>query len=1072
MKLFDKFDAKMIEDEVRSYLEGIDQARLLRDKFLGIKSSVGYIEGPPTLNAEPHIGHLRGRVIKDLWYRFKTMQGHDVVFRAGWDTQGLPIELQAEKLLGLSGSKSENISKVGIDTIVATCKDLIQKNAKKWIEVDELLGMSFDYDKAYWTYKDEYIEREWQYLKKAWERGLLKEWFRVVAYCPSCQTSLSNAEVNQGYRNVEDPSFYYKFKLSEENAYLLIWTTMPFTLVTDELIGVNPDANYLFVNVNNEVWIVGSERLRPLMEELGINNYVVLKTVLGKELEGKRYIHPLLYLIPGLKKLANEKAIHFVIADKIVDIMTGSGLVHLAPANGEEDFDIATRRGLPIFVPIDDKVVFTEEAGVFGGNFVRDTDDMVVQTTRDVNAFVSYGKILHQYPTCWRSGHKVVWLARREYFYMVDKLENKPLLAASKVEYFFDSPRNRFLEIIKEKVPWCISRERVWGTPIPIWKCSSCAKKEFLFSKLEIVSRASNLPDGPDFELHRPWIDRIEIRCTNCGNIMSREPFVLDTWHNSGASPYASLNDDEFLKLIPAAFLTEGIDQTRGWAYTLLINNIIMHNKAESPYKAFLFQGHLLDENGNKMSKSQGNVIDAKEFLSTNSVDLVRFYFLWKASPIDSFNFSPTELSTRPYQILNTLYNLHIFLHQNSKYDRFDLNNLDIENIKKSKFYGLIEKWINSKLQLLVHNVTKSLETCKFNEGARSIEDFIINSLSQTYVPFTRDDLWEDNSGSLERRSIIYTVLGVALRTVDILLHPFSPFISNYLFLMLFMTRKSILLESWPPVVEEAIDLKIESSVGKVKEIISLSNSARMKAKIKRRWPVSQVVIFLDGDKISQVENFLDLMKIQLNTDRLEIKSIPNILSIYERVSTLLDLGMIKMTMKLKIKRLAPYVKDGLSLLVASFGRADQMAILQSLISHGSYRLKVGNDSFEITKEDIDLTYMAADGYSFAETESRDTAIFIATLRDMDLVTKGFVKDLARNFQQLRKEMGYLPTDLLSYAHVSNLSESEVASLRAFKDELAYLVRAKSVEFYPHTEEENGYKEIEIDGRKLLLSIK
>jgi isoleucyl-tRNA synthetase len=1072
MKLFDKFDAKIIEDEVRSYLEGIDQARLLHDKYSGKKSTIGYIEGPPTLNAEPHVGHLRGRIIKDLWYRFKTMQGHDVIFRAGWDTQGLPIELQAEKTLGLSGSKSENISKVGIDTIVATCKDLIKKNVEKWIEVDKLLGMSFDYDNAYWTYKDEYIEREWKYLKNAWERSVLDEWFRVVAYCPSCQTSLSNAEVNQGYRNIEHPSFYYKVKLIRENAYLLIWTTMPFTLVTDELVGVNPDAKYSFVNVNNEVWIVGSDRLDALMEELGVSNYVVTNTILGKELEGKYYIHPLLSLIPGLEKLANEKLIHYVIADKMVDITTGSGLVHLAPANGEEDFEIANKIGLPIFVPIDDKVVFTEGAGVFAGKYVRDTDGMVVDAMREVNALVSYGKVLHQYPTCWRSGHQVVWLARREYFYMVNKLDNKPLLAASQVEYFFDSPRNRFMEIIKERVPWCISRERVWGTPLPIWKCRLCGKKEPLFSRDDIVSRASKLPDGPNFELHRPWIDRIEITCTNCGNIMSREPFVLDTWHNSGASPYASLDSNEFLKLIPADFLTEGIDQTRGWAYTLLINNIIIRDKAESPYKTFLFQGHLLDEKGNKMSKSQGNVINAKDFLSKNSVDLLRYYLMWKASPIDSFSFNPEELSTRPYQVFSTLYNLHVYLQQNSKYDKFDLNKLDMEGIKKSKFYGLMEKWISSKLQLLVRNVTNSIETCKFNEGARSIEDFVISTLSQTYIPFTRDDLWEDNSGSSERRDVIYTVLGIALRYVDILLHPISPFISNYLFLMLFKSSKTILLESWPRLIEAEIDLKIEVLVAKIREIISLSNSARMKAKIKRRWPISQAVILSENEEIRQVEKFADLMQVQLNTDRLEVRSIPHLKNIYDRVRALLDLELINVSIKLRIKRFAPYLKDRLPLLVASFEKAGQMTVLQSLLSTGSVQLKIGTDSFEIVKDDIDLSYKASDGYSIAETESHDTVIVIETTRDMDLVTKGFVKDLARNFQQLRKEMGYLPTDILSYAHVSNLSENEVASLRVFKEELAYLVRAKSVEFYPRLSEKDAYKEIEIDGRKFLLSIK
>jgi isoleucyl-tRNA synthetase len=1071
MKLLGKFDAIKIEDEVRSYLQNIDHARLFKDG-LGTESTLGYIEGPPTLNGEPHAGHLRGRIIKDMWFRFKTLQGYNVIFRAGWDTQGLPVELQAEKILGLTGSKSENIEKVGIDTIVATCKKLIEDNAKKWIDVDKLLGMSFDYSNAYWTYKDEYIEKEWKYLKKAWEKGILKEWFRVVAYCPSCETSLSNAEVNQGYKNVEDPSFYYKMKFSQEDAYLIIWTTMPFTLVTDELIGVNPDSTYCYVAVRDEVWIVGQNRLQPLMKELGIDNYEVIKTILGKDLEGKRYIHPLVQKIPGLKKLADENFIHYVVAEKLVDTSTGSGLVHLAPANGQEDFEIAAKRGLPIFVPIDDKVIFTEEAGSFRGIYVRDADELVIGAMREVGGSIKSGKITHQYPTCWRSGHKVVWLARREYFYMIDKLHDKPLYGASKVEYFFESPRNRFLEIIKEKVPWCITRERVWGTPIPIWKCGMCSNKEALFSKAEIISRATNISNGFDFELHRPWIDRIQIKCSKCGTIMLREPFVLDTWHNSGAAPYASLNNDEFMRLVPAAFMTEGIDQTRGWAYTLLIENVIIRETDEAPFKSFLFQGHILDKNGNKMSKSLGNVINAKELLTSNSVDLIRFYLLWKSSPIDSLSFNLTELSTRPYQVLSTLYNLHIYLHQNSEYDKFDKKNIDLAKIKASKSYGLMEKWINSRLQSLVSTVTTSYNTCKFNEGAKAIEEFVINSLSQVYVPFTRDDLWDDSSEYLERRRVIYSILAHTLRQIDILIHPLCPFISNYLYLVFFMTQKSILLESWPHAMEEDTDPSIDRNIEEVREIISLANSARMKAKIKRRWPISRATVILDNDEISYVAGLTDLMKTQLNTDRLSLELIPELKDKYSRINRLLQLGLINLSMRLKTKRIAPHLRNNLSKLVASFENERQNDILLGLTSFGKYSLKFDDSDFEITKDDVELSYSAAAGYAMAESEALQVMVFIETFRSEELITKGFVKDLARNLQQLRKEKGYLPTDLLSFASVSNLNESELAEIIKFKDDLAYLVRAKSVEFCQNKFDHLDYKEVEIDGRKVLISIK
>ncbi|MGH9922420.1 MAG: class I tRNA ligase family protein, partial [Nitrososphaerales archaeon] len=603
MELDAKFDAKALEHKIRDHLSKVNVRKLLEDD-LKDRKKIGFVEGPPTMNGEPHIGHLRGRVMKDLWYRFSTLRKFNVIFRAGWDTQGLPVELQAEKELGLSGSKVENLKTVGIERIVEQCKKLVHKYNAKWVEADKLLGISFDYEKAYWTYRDEYIEREWKYLQKAWERGILVEGYRVVAYCPSCQTSLSHAEVSQGYEVVEDPSLYYKVKLIDEDVYMIVWTTMPFTVVTDEMVGVNPDADYVYVKVKTETWIVAQNRLEPLMTELKLSEYSISKSVKGEELDGKRYVHPLLAQIPGLKELADK--IHIVVAETFVDINTGSGLVHLSPANGEEDFQIATNRKLPIFNPIDDQVRFTEQAGIFNGLFVRDADQKMVEALKEHNAVVKIGKIKHEYPTCWRSHHKVVWLARREYFNMIDKIGDLALSAVEKVECFYSEPKNRFVGIIKEQVPWCVSRERVWGAPLPIWACSKCNHKTAIFSRKEIVAKASKLPDGEKFELHRPWIDRVIIKCDACGADSYREAFVLDTWHNSGAAPYSSFTDEEYNELVPVPFLTEGIDQTRGWAYTLLIENVILNASDKAPFRAFLFQGHVLDKNGNKMSKSLG----------------------------------------------------------------------------------------------------------------------------------------------------------------------------------------------------------------------------------------------------------------------------------------------------------------------------------------------------------------------------------------------------------------------------------------------------------------------------------
>ena len=994
--LTQSYNPRELEKEIRKFWE----TNQIPQKLIKLREKtnvdiLGYVEGPPTLNGVQHIGHARGRVMKDLRYRMKAMQGFYVTFRAGWDCQGLPVELEVEKALGVK-NKKELLERVGEERFVEECKKTVMKYYREWRSADRKLGMFMDYDKAYWTYFDKYIEKEWQYLKRAWEQNLLGEGYYVVAYCPHCQTSLSNAEVGLGYEEVEDPSIYFKLKVREaENEYFIVWTTMPFTIVTDMMIAVHPEAEYAKVKVNDETWVLTKERVEPIMQKLNMKDYKLLEVMLGKELKGIKYEYPFIDIVPKQRELDEHPLVHTVVCEDFVDISTATGVVHLSPGNGEDDFLAAQKRDIPIYVPFDNECRFTTEAGEFSGLFVRDADSKVVDKLRKMGLLLSVETVCHEYPTCWRSHHKLVWLARREYFLWTDRVNTKVVKAAENVNYFFDGPKNRFLSFLKEGKPWCLSRERVWGAPLPIWVCEKCGDKTLVASKKELLERALETP-SQDFELHKPWVDRLTLKCEKCGGEMKREPFVLDCWHDSGASPYASFTDEEFEKYVPVNFLVEAIDQTRGWANSLLLEHVILTGKAESPYKAFLFYGFVLDEKGRKMSKSLGNVIEMNPLLERNSADVCRFYMLWKCSPTDSMNFDTRELSKRPYQVLGTLYHLHRFLMQNAEYDNFNPQQHTLKWANENNSLKSPDRWLLSKLQRAVREITEKLEVCEFQFATSKLEEFVVNVISRQYIPIVRRELWTDAPGTLNRRLAVYATLWHVLKNLTFLFNPVTPYLSEAMYQRVYKQLdktlpESVNFEDWPKPDKILQDDVLEQEFETLMQCVSLVYSARQNAQLKRRWPLQKVVVVAP----KKVQNALKNLE-----------------------EAFLELANVK-----KID----YVEDS-------------------------------------PEETDEKRWFLALGEGMQ--------VLLDISRDESLLGEGVMRDLARRVQALRKELGFMPTDILNGVHVAELDSESMRLLKPYLTDMAELVRTKKVHLHKKRSEVKAeWNERRLDGKKVYVAI-
>jgi len=910
----------------------------------------------------------------------------------------LPVELEVEKLLGVK-NKRELLERVGEERFIQECKKAIMKYHREWVKLDSLVGVFMNHDKAYWTYYDSYIEREWQYLKRAWDQDLLEEGHYVVAYCPGCQTSLSSAEVGYegSYKIVEDPSLYFKFKISgKEDEYFLVWTTMPFTLVTDTMLAVHPEAEYVKVKVGNEKWVMVKQRVEPLMQELRIEKYEILETFSGSSLEGTKYDFPFKDLVPKQAELEGKhELVHKVVLEDFVDVNTATGVVHQSPGNGEEDFFAAQKRGVPIFAPFDDEVKFTDDAGAFKGLFARDADQKVIEELRSRGLLVEVKTVKHEYPTCWRSHHKLVWLARKEYFLRTDKINAKVLEAAEKVKYYYDSPKNRFLGFLKEGKPWCISRERVWGAPLPIWKCEKCGAKTLVASKEELVQKALEKPPA-DFELHKPWVDRIVLKCEKCGGLMRREDFVLDTWHNSGASPYARYTDEEFEKYVPVDFLTEGIDQTRGWANSLLLEYVILTGKPESPYKAFLFQGLAQDAKGRKMSKSLGNVVEANKLLEKYSADICRFYMLKKCSPIDFMSFDLNELNKRPYQVLSTLYHLSRFLLQNAEFDGFNPKKHTLEWAQREKQLKKADLWLLSKLQEVIEAYTGKLETCEFNFALAALEDYVIETVSRLYVPMVRKELWTDEPETLNRRLAVYATLWHVLKIATLLFNPVTPYLSEALYQKVYRKLdselpESVNFENWPQPDDKLRSKTVEEEFATLFKCVSLTYAARQSAKLKRRWPLSKMVMVAPEKVCSALKSVEDLF---------------------------LDLANVK------------------------------------------------NVSYTETAPEH------AEGKDWVSATEADLQVFLNVQRDDKLLGEGLMRDLARRIQALRKELGYVPTDMLNAVHVAELDDESAKLLEPYVKEMEELVRTKTIRLGGSREDaKTEWHEYQMDDKKVYIAI-
>lgn len=951
-----------------------------------------FYDGPPTANGKPHIGHALTRVIKDMIPRYRTMKGYKVPRKAGWDTHGLPVEIEVEKELGINGK--EQIEKYGVAPFIEKCKESVWKYKSMWEQFSNVIGFWADMDDPYVTYHNSYIESEWWALKQIWDKGLLYKGFKVVPYCPRCGTPLSSHEVAQGYKDVKERSAIVRFKKKDEDVYFLAWTTTPWTLPSNVALCVNPDEEYSKVKQGDYTYILASALVETVLKE----DYTVLETYKGKELEGIEY-EP---LWGGLN--IKGKA-WYVVCDNYVTLTDGTGIVHIAPAFGEDDSRIGRNYNLPFVQLVDAQGNLTKETK-WEGIFVKDADKLVLKDLEESGKLFDAPVFEHSYPHCWRCNTPLIYYARESWYIKMTAVKEDIIRNNNTINWIPESiGKGRFGDWLENIQDWAVSRNRYWGTPLNVWICE-CGHMHSIGSIEELKSMSKNCPD--DIELHRPYIDAVTITCPECGKEMKRTPEVLDAWFDSGSMPFAQHhypfeNQEKFEAQYPADFISEAVDQTRGWFYSLLAISTLIFNRA--PYKNVIVMGHVQDEDGQKMSKSKGNAVDPMDALNKFGADAIRWYFYVNSAPWLPNRFHDKAVEEGQRKFLGTLWNTYAFYVLYADIDSFDPTKYSLEYDKLS----VMDKWLLSKLNTLVNTVDEYLNNYKITETARALQSFT-DDMSNWYVRRCRERFWA--KGMEQDKINAYMTLYTALITLSKISAPMIPFMTEEIYQNLVRSvdksaPESIHLTDFPKVNEEFIDKDLEVSMDEVLDIVVLGRAARNSANIKNRQPI--------GNMYVKAENVLSPFYVEIIEDELNVKAVEFKDDVEEFVSY---------SFKPQLKTVGPKYGKLLGKIKEALSNLDGHKAMQELNTDGALNFDFDGEKVVLGREDLLIETAKNDNF-VTEADNKVTVVLDIRLDDA-LLEEGFVRELISKIQTMRKEAGFEVVDHIVLSQSGNDRIAEI----------------------------------------------